>query len=98
MDNLYKTCWGYADYARVPRKVFFSIEPMLTEIQLSVYPDWLIIGAETGNRKGSVIPQQYWIEDLLVDCDLMDVPVWMKDNLKDIYRGDLIQDRPEVGG
>lgn len=76
---------------------FFSIEPMLTEIALSIYPDWLIIGAETGRRKGSVIPQRDWIEYIVDSCDLLDVPVWMKDNLKDIWHGDLIQSRPEVG-
>ena len=79
------------------RKLFFSVEPLLTEIKLTVYPDWLIIGAETGNRKGRVIPRQDWIKDIIEDCDMMDVPVWMKDSLKDICPGDLIQDRPEVG-
>ena len=80
-----------------PRKFFYSIEPMMEEIAISIYPDWLIIGAETGRRKGRVIPQRFWIEDIVDDCDIFDVPVWMKDSLKGVYRGDLIQDRPEVG-
>ena len=79
------------------RKIFFSVEPLLGEIFLGLYSDWLIIGAETGNRKGRVIPQQVWIDNILNDCELMGVPVWMKDSLKDIYHGDLIQDRLEVG-
>ena len=80
------------------RKIFFSIEPLLEEIELTVYPDWLIIGAETGNRKGRVIPRQDWIDNIVDDCDPPSMPVWMKDNLSPYFPGeDLIQDRPEVG-
>ncbi len=78
------------------RKIFFSVEPLLTNIELSVAPNWLIIGAETGRRKGKVIPQFHWIGGIINECDISDVPVWMKDSLKGVYRGDLIQDRPEV--
>ena len=79
-----------------PRKFFYSIEPMLTQIELAIYPDWLIIGAETGNRKSRVIPNPHWGDKILDICDLMDIPIWMKDNLKGIWPGDLIQDKPEV--
>ncbi len=103
MDRFNKIYWNkfffrWEDRRVDSRKIFLSVEPLLGEIELTVYPDWLIVGAETGRRKGKVIPQQYWIEDIVDRCDLMSMPVWMKDNLKDICRGDLIQERPKITG
>ncbi len=97
VNRFNETHWDYFWPRRNIRKLFFSVEPLLTEIKLTIYPDWLIIGAETGARKGRVIPRQVWIKDIIDDCDIFDVPVWMKESLKDIYHGELIQDRPEVG-
>ena len=96
MDRFDKIYWDkYLLTGR--RKIFLSVEPLLEEIQLTIYPDWLIIGAETGRRKGRVIPKPEWGDIIINDCDLMGVPVWMKDNLKDIWpAGDLIQEKPEV--
>ena len=96
MDRYDKTYWDTFTWDS-GRKIFLSVEPLLDEIELTAYPDWLIIGAETGNRKGRVIPRQVWIDNIVDDCEITGMPVWMKDNLKDIYRGDLIQERPEVG-
>lgn len=71
-------------------KVFLSIEPILEDFsiirrQLNWYDgktvDWMIIGAETGNRKGKVIPEKSWIEPLVEYCDKYNVPVFMKDSL-----------------
>lgn len=58
-------------------KMFISMEPMLEAIPLYVTPDWLILGAETGNRPGRVIPRPGWIEPFL---DLP-IPLYMKANL-----------------
>lgn len=43
--------------------------------------DWMIIGAETGNRKGKVFPEKSWIEPLVEHCDKYNVPIFMKDSL-----------------
>ena len=46
-----------------------------------VWEDWVIIGAETGNRKGKVVPRKEWIEAITKLCDKQCVPVFMKDSL-----------------
>ena len=45
---------------------------------------WVIIGAETGNRKGKVIPKREWIENIVSECREQNVPVFLKDSLIDI--------------
>jgi protein gp37 len=65
---------------------FFSFEPLLgdPEIQEEVYENinWVIIGAESGNRKGKVIPKLDWVSKLLNAADEHHLPVYMKDNLQ----------------
>ncbi len=64
---------------------FVSIEPLLEPVNLCdascVDPNWVIIGAETGNRKNKVVPQKEWIDDITAYCDLCKIPVFMKDSL-----------------
>lgn len=78
---------------------FMSIEPLLGPIHEStLYPcirhlDLVIIGAETGNRKGKIIPERRWIEDIVKQCKDAKVPVFMKDNLKTIWGEELIRER-----
>ena len=64
---------------------FLSIEPILEpiiikkdEIELL---KWVIIGAETGNRKEKVTPKKEWIDDIVTVCDAAGVPVFMKNSL-----------------
>lgn len=56
--------------------------------------DWVIIGAETGNRKEKVIPQREWIESIVNECRAAGVPVFMKSSLADIWGAPLIQEFP----
>ena len=69
---------------------FISIEPILkpfkTIPQLGEFDgirsiDWVIVGAETGNRKGKVIPELSWIQNIAQRADIAGVPVFMKDSL-----------------
>lgn len=64
---------------------FWSIEPMHAPFKLwekdEFSPDWIIIGAETGHRKGKVIPKKEWIEDIVSLCDYFKIPVFMKESL-----------------
>ena len=76
---------------------FLSIEPLLQPIDLSnivynFYIKQVIIGAETGNRKGKVIPEKKWVDDIVKQCDKADVRVFMKSSLKDIMGEDFRQD------
>ena len=67
-------------------KTFWSMEPLLEPVNLEKangrLPDWVIIGAETGNRKGKVIPRREWVEDIARVCADNDVPVFYKDSLR----------------
>lgn len=56
---------------------------------------WVIIGAETGNRKDKIIPKREWIERILEDCRAAGVPVFMKNNLAAVWGEELIQEYPE---
>lgn len=69
--------------------IFFSVEPILEDIMaceekeimdllFSLCTKWIIIGAETGNRKGKVVPKKNWIDDICINTD---TPIFMKDSL-----------------
>jgi protein gp37 len=44
-------------------------------------PNWVIIGAETGNRAEKVIPKKAWVEQIVLAVREANVPVFMKDSL-----------------
>ncbi|MCL2834920.1 MAG: phage Gp37/Gp68 family protein [Treponema sp.] len=84
-----------------------SIEPLLDEIDtdnFSFYslPDsedvarwhWVVIGAETGNRKDRVVPKREWIEEIVEACRFWKTPVFMKSSLREIWGEPLIQEYP----
>jgi len=56
--------------------------------------DWAIIGAETGNRKGKIVPREHWIEQIIKVAEWGNVPIFMKDNLKPYWPGKLRQEFP----
>jgi protein gp37 len=78
---------------------FLSVEPLLDWIRF--YDNdlssigWVIIGAETGNRKNKVIPNKVWIDDIVHQCKRRNIPVFMKSSLKDIMGNDFIQEWPK---
>lgn len=80
-----------------PYKHFVSIEPLLEDFGESNHPifaDWVIIGAETGRRKDKVVPKREWVERIVDRCNKQFVPVFMKDNLADVWQGELIKEFP----
>lgn len=56
--------------------------------------DWVIIGAETGNRKGRIIPEKSWIEEIVAACGDFGKPVFMKESLRGIMGEDFRQEFP----
>ena len=76
-----------AIYLPAQCKRFVSIEPLIEDIKpkdnqiLFSHVDWVIIGAETGNRKNKVVPQFDWIKDIVLAADKAGIPVFMKDSL-----------------
>lgn len=83
-----------------PRHIkFISFEPLLGDPKIpeEVFEkiDWMIIGAETGNRKGKVIPKKEWILKLLKAADKHSIPVFMKENLQRYWLHYLRRDFPK---
>lgn len=78
---------------------FLSIEPLLEDLGKMKWemnrPDWVIIGAETGNRKGKVKPERRWIESIVEQCRQYGIPVFMKASLETIWGTELLQEYPE---
>ena len=68
---------------------FWSCEPLLAPWPPAVSgrgmpekcPEWVILGAETGNRKGKVVPQKEWVDNIVAKCRMMGTKVFMKDSL-----------------
>lgn len=77
---------------------FVSIEPIRASFDQPGEPvkkvDWIIIGAETGNRRGKVIPRSEWIDCIVKDCVATNTPVFMKDSLRDLMSDDFVQEYP----
>jgi protein gp37 len=80
---------------------FASLEPLCGPITLDFDGagckgiEWVIVGADTSNRKDKVVPKREWVENIVKCCREYGVPVFLKDNLRDIWRADLIQEYPE---
>lgn len=82
---------------------FMSIEPILEpfgndneHINLQ-YTQWVILGAETGNRKNKVVPEKSWIDDIVSTCIRESIPIFMKDSLIPIMGEDnMIREYPWV--
>jgi protein gp37 len=77
---------------------FISIEPMMERINLmdiSNDVDWVIVGAESGNRKGRVAPDREWLVGLRHQCWQLGIPLFMKDSLASIWGEPLPQEFPE---
>lgn len=66
-------------------KKIVSIEPILGPVTVDMVGwdklDWVIIGAETGHRRGKVTPEASWVHDILDHCMYYKVPVFTKDSL-----------------
>lgn len=79
--------------------VFVSIEP-ITEplntlsLQHIAKCGWAIVGAETGNRKGKIIPEKKWVDDIATVCREAGIPLFMKESLRPIMGNDFRQEFP----
>lgn len=71
-------------------RTFVSLEPLLGDLKMEENGklfkgvDWIIIGAETGRRKGKVIPAWEWIREAVLEADYLGIPIFMKDSLTDL--------------
>lgn len=60
-------------------------------------PEWVIFGAETGNRKGKIVPEKSWLDNAVQMCRNMGAKVFMKESLRDIMGPDFVQEFPWEG-
>ena len=83
---------------------FVSVEPILERMSRSSIENltamnWVIVGAETGNRKGKVVPRKEWIDEIAAECKRCRTPIFMKDSLRGLMGADFKQEFPwEVEG
>lgn len=82
---------GYCSGARLLLNVEPILAPFDTDVvcKLSRY-DWLIVGAETGNRANAVVvPDSSWYQRLICTAIIMKIPVFIKPSLANITPSDL---------
>lgn len=83
---------------------FISMEPILEPMGKADtdengkipadYIDWIILGAETGNRKDKVVPERSWIEDIVQEFKDRGKPVFMKDSMIPIWGEEILTELP----
>lgn len=72
----------------VALNTFWSMEPLLGPVDMSKaegLPGWVIIGAETGNRRGKVAPRREWVKQIADFCGLHGIPVFYKGNIREHF-------------
>jgi protein gp37 len=74
IDSLYnKTC--------ISQKKFVSFEPLHGPISCDLSGiHWVIIGAESGNRNGRIVPENEWAYRIVEGARNRRIPVFVKDN------------------
>lgn len=84
-------------------KTFASIEPILEPfdwvpgLKHIGLPDWIIVGAETGNRKNKVRPEKDWLGGIVNGCAEHNIPLFMKESLRELMGTDFRQEFPWEG-
>jgi protein gp37 len=77
---------------------FVSFEPLHGPVDPDLSRiEWVIIGAESGKRKGKIKPKMEWVEGIFLKVPI-GTPVFMKDNLGEDLRPTVgfIQEFPEA--
>jgi len=68
---------------------FWSMEPLLEQVDMEAaaeeLPQWVILGAETGNRRDKVIPRREWVDQIAAFCAENGIPVFYKGNLREYF-------------
>lgn len=82
---------------------FISVEPVLESFDgehtddLAKNIGWVILGAESGNRKDKVVPEKSWVEPLVKEFQDAGKPVFMKDSMVPVWGEDIITQFPWDG-
>lgn len=77
---------------------FVSVEPLTEHLHVGLgsfgSDEWVIIGAETGNRKGKIIPKREWVENIVEAAQITGMKVFMKESLRGLMGEDFRQEFP----
>lgn len=77
---------------------FTSIEPLTENMDVGIgsfgSDEWVIIGAETGNRKGKITPKREWVENIVEAAQITGMKVFMKESLRELMGNDFRQETP----
>lgn len=58
--------------------------------------DWIVVGTETGNRKGKSIAKREWVLNIVNQAKIKNIPVFMKEDLICTFNEDeFIQEMPK---
>lgn len=82
-----------------PVHTFVSVEPIREDFGKFALPmmvDWVIVGAETGNRKDKISPEKEWINHITDGCAEFGhgTPVFMKESIRGVMGADFRQEFP----
>lgn len=86
---------------RITDNTFISVEPLLGCLDAGVGSfggaRWIIVGAETGNRRNKVTPKREWIENIIETAQLTHAAVLLKDSteMRAVWGDELIQEFPK---
>mgnify|MGYP007100142705 CR=1 FL=1 len=85
---------------RVENVSFISFEPLHGQVRLwGKPPRWIIVGAETGNRSGRIVPKRVWLESIYEYARGNSTPLFFKDSLLAIWGQDNFpREYPATGG
>jgi len=70
---------------------FLSLEPLLADPDIwrladhARYIRWIIVGAETGNRRDRVVPERPWLQEIFHFCRTYQVPLFFKASLRQFW-------------
>ena len=97
-DKARRMAWIRNPYENVKGVRFVSFEPLHGRFDEDVDLegiDWVIIGRETGNRKGKISARKEWVTELAAIATDYGIPVWMKNNLIPlIAKEELLREMP----
>ena len=87
--RLYRATYAFTNNRFLDKntKFYYSIEPLLDSINPESLKgiNWVILGSETGNKKGKVIPKLEWITNIVDYCRNNNIPVYLKDSIIKLY-------------
>jgi len=78
--------------------IFLSLEPLLKEIDglwLNSLIGWIILGALTGKDANIYYPREQWIRKIINEAGRLNIPIFMKKNLKPYWEGEFRQEFPK---